>query len=77
MPQMQNLKDVNFTHFSKETEKCILAIAHVCGKELKVKDTIYHLNSRPIDARLCSHCQNILLKNINRNETISEVRILK
>lgn len=71
------LSDVNFTHFSKETEEYILAIARVCGKELKVKDTIYHLHSRPIDARLSSHYQNILLEIINRNDTISEVRILK
>ncbi|CAC5391355.1 unnamed protein product [Mytilus coruscus] len=66
------LSDSNFKDFSKKTEECILNIASFCEKEQKVKEVITNLHSRPIDARLCSHYQNILLENINRNEAINE-----
>ncbi|XP_052065567.1 uncharacterized protein LOC127705289 [Mytilus californianus] len=66
------LSDNKFEDLSKETEECILDIARTCGKTLEVKNAISHLRSRPLDARLCSHYQNILLENINRNETINE-----
>lgn len=67
------LSDANFNDFFKKTKEWILTIACICGKELEVKNAINNLRYRPLDARLCSHYQNILLENINRNETISQV----
>ncbi|VDI47785.1 Hypothetical predicted protein [Mytilus galloprovincialis] len=66
------LSHANFKKISKETEECILHIASFCKKDQIVKDALNNLHSRPIDATLCSHYQNILLENINRNEAISE-----
>lgn len=70
------LSDSNFKDFSKKTEEWILHIASYCKKDKIVKDVLTNLHSRPIDARLCSHYQNVLLENINRNEALYEVILL-
>lgn len=72
-----SLSDVDFNDFSNETEYCLLNIARMCGKEQDVKDVLRNLRVRPIDATLCVRYQNILLETIERNESISQVILLR
>ncbi|CAC5391348.1 unnamed protein product [Mytilus coruscus] len=66
------LQDLIELNLKKQTSYIPRLPEQLCEKEQEVKDVIKYLHFRPIDARLCSNYQNILLENYNRNETINE-----